>query len=245
MASPSSRAAPKLSASQLADYLVSPTPVGQIGILRQAKFPGQSKPLIIQYQHARRCISACLQSPSSASRTIGATVASLEQRRDDASNSPLIRDDAVRSIDVIERFSRIVNALELGNAVYDAAPRDASPLLIAGVEVSVWPDAIARVATRGGETRVGEIFIRCTIGASGEAAENRRAEANGHLATIAHMHAVATLSGIGTPHAPVSAVIDVPRESVVRGPVNIARRIANIEAACLMIASVWPSINSN
>jgi len=37
-------------------------------------------------------------------------------------------------------------------------------------------------------------------------------------------------------------VIDVPRETVFRGPANIARRVANIEAACQMIAAVWPTV---
>ena len=113
--------------------------------------------------------------------------------------------------------------------------------MISGVEVSVWPDVIARATVRG-VNRIGEIFIRCTIGAVGENAESRRAEANGHLATIAHMHTIKALSELGTPHAPSSMVIDVPRETVVRGSVNITRRVANIEAACTMIAAIWPRV---
>lgn len=212
-----------------------------MGILRQAKNPGQNRPLIIQYQHARRGIAACLQSPEAINRIVAAAVTNLEQRRDDSSNGPLVRDDAQRSIDVIETFQRTVNILNFSGAVFGPAPAPSSSMVIAGVEVSVAPDAIARV-TRGAEQRVGEVFIRCTIGTTGDVAENRRAEANGHLATIAHMHAVQHLGHLGTPHAPTSMVIDVPRQVVVTGPANTTRRVRNIEDACRMIAAVWPTI---
>jgi hypothetical protein len=236
------RSLPKLSASQLADYLVAPTPIGQIGILRQAKNPSQSRPLVIQYQHARRCISAWLQEPASINRLAAAAITALQQRRDDPTSSPLVRDDAVRSISVIETFQRGVNALDLAGVHFEAPPTPSVSLTIAGVEVTVWPDAIARVTTRSGESRVGEVFIRCTIGPQSDGAENRRSEANGHLATIAHVHAATHMQHLGTPHSPTSMVIDVSRQTVVRGPANIARRVANIETACAMIAAIWPTV---
>jgi hypothetical protein len=210
-----------------------------MGILRQAKYPGPSKPLVIQYQHARRGISACLQTPESVNHLVAAAVINLEQRRDDTANGPLVRDDAQRSIEVIETFQRSVNALELSDATYHAPPSTSQPLMIHGVEVTVYPDAISR-APRGGELLIGEVFIRCTIGAPGETAENRRAEANGYLVTIAHLHALQFLGHLGTPTSAVSRVIDVPRETVVRGAANPARRIRNIEDACRMITAVWP-----
>ncbi len=221
---------------------MAPTPIGQIGILRQAKYPGPSKPLVIQYQLARRCIAACLQAPSDANRIAAAARVQLEQRRDDTANGPLIRDDASRCLDVIETFQRTVNALELGGVTFLAGMNPSPSLLINGAEVTVWPDAISTVDGRGRDTRIGEVFIRCTIGAGGDTAENRRAEANGHLATLAHMHAAEFLSSRGTPHSPSSMVIDVSRETVIRGPVNTTRRVANIEAACGMIAAVWPTV---
>lgn len=210
-----------------------------MGILRQAKNPVQSKPLIIQYQFARRCIAACLQSPIEASRIIGAAIAALEQRRDDHSSSPLICDDAARSIEVIQTFQRTINALDVQGYRYEVPKNQNSVMAVSGVEISVWPDAIAQATVRG-VNRIGEVFLRCTIGIPGDAAEDRRSEANGHLATIAHMHTIHALAERGTPHAPSSMVIDVSRELVVRGSVNISRRVANIETACTMIAAIWP-----
>lgn len=221
---------------------MAPTPIGQIGILRQAKFPGPSKPLVIQYQLARRCIAACLQAPQDANRIAAGARVQLEQRRDDTANGPLIRDDAARCLEVIETFQRTVNGLELGGITFLLGLNPSPSLMISGVEVTVWPDAVSSVDARGGETRIGEAFIRCTIGAGGDPAENRRAEANGHLATLAHMHAAQFLAGRGTPHSPTSMVIDVSRETVVRGPVNTTRRVANIQAACGMIAAFWPTV---
>lgn len=238
---PTPRVNPRLSASQLADYLNAATPVGQLGILRQAKYPGPSRPIIIQYHHARRCISECLRDRGGINRIIAAATATLEVRRDDGTNGPLVRDDAQRCIDVVDRFQRSANALEIWDTEY-REPRTPSPSLnINGVEVSVAPDAIAIDNRR---QRVGQAFIRCTIGSSGDAAENRRAEANVALATLAHMHTTQYLADLGQPHPMASLVIDVSRERVFRAPANSARRIANIEAVCSMIAAIWPTVQS-
>ena len=144
-----------------------------------------------------------------------------------------------QSIEVIQTFQRTVNALDLADAMYHAPPAQPQSLAIQDVEVMVYPDAIAEVV-RSGELLVGEVFIRCTIGGTGDAAENRRAEANGYLATVAHMHALQFHGHRGTPTPTVSRVLDVPRETVVRGTANPARRIRNIEDACRMIAAIWP-----
>lgn len=243
MASPSTepRDTPRLSAAQLADYLAATSMLSQVGILRGAKNPSGARPLIIQYQHARRGIAGCLITPANASKVAASAIVALEQRRDDPANKPLVRDDARRSIEVIRTFQRTVNALGLDDARFEAPPARNAPLSINGVEISVYPDAVVRINRRGGE-RVGEAFIRCAIGNDGDAAENRRSDANVHLATIAHMHAVATLGHLGAPHSQASLVIDVPREKVVRGPANTTLRVRNVETACTMIAAIWPTV---
>lgn len=174
-------------------------------------------------------------------RVAAAAIVGLQDRCDDMSNGPLVRDDAQRSIDVIEAFQRASNELDVWGSEYREARVPSPTLAINGVEITVNPDAICLTARRD-QQRVGQVFIRCTIGAAGDAAEGRRAEANGHLATIAHLHALQYLGDMGDPHPQSSLVIDVPRRSVVRGPANSARRIANIEAACRMIAAIWPTV---
>lgn len=236
---PAPRANPRLSASQLADYLSAATPVGQLGILRQAKNPGPHRPIIIQYHLARRTIAECLRDRGGINRIVAASTLALEDRRDDGANGPLVRDDAQRCIDVIDRFQRTSNALEIWDAEYREPRQPSPPLNINGVEVSVAPDALVLDNRR---QRVGQAFIRCTIGTGGDAAENRRQEANVQLATIAHMHTTQYLTDLGQPHPQTSLVIDVSRESVFRAPANSARRIANIEAACAMIAAIWPTV---
>ena len=242
MVIPAVRTQPRLSASQLADYLVAPTPVGQEGILRQAKNPSQAKPLIIQYQHAKRCVATCLREPGRVNSHVAETTILLRQRATDTTSGPLVRDDALRSIDVVEQFQRIANVLDLEDMRFESAPGQNQPLSIEGVEIASWPDAVAYQTPRRGDVRVGELFIRCTLGTTGDAAQERRSEANRFLATIAHMHAVQTLGHLGAVSSSASMVLDVPRESIVRGPANASRRVANIEAACRMIAARWASI---
>ena len=238
---PAVRANPRLSAAQLADYLAAASPVSQIGILRQAKNPGPNRPLIIQYALARRAIAGCLRDRAGLPRLVAEATIDLEARRDNGANGPLVRDDAQRCIDVIDTFHRSSNQLDVWGVEY-LEPRQPSPVLnIAGVEISVAADAIVR-DNRRGQQRVGQAFIRCKIGEGSDAAEGRRREANTILATIAHMHTRDYLGDIGAPHPQVSLVIDVPREAVYRAPANSARRIANIEAACIMIAAIWPTL---
>jgi hypothetical protein len=232
---------PRLSAGQLADYLAATSMLSQMSILRGAKYPTDARPLMIQYQHARKAIAGCLATPSDANRIAAQAIISLEQKRDDPASRPLIRDDARRSIEVIRSFQSNLNALGLGGIQFQSPPPRLPFLVVNGVEVSVFPDVISRVTARTGE-RVGEVFIRCTIGGDGDAAENRRADANAHLATIAHMHSVANLGSLGTPYSQVSLVIDVPRSRVTRGPVNTTLRVRNIETACSMIAAIWPTV---
>lgn len=235
------RPQPRLSAGQLADYLAATSMLSQMGILRGAKYPTEARPLVIQYQHARKAIAGCLAAPGNANRIAAQAIVSLEQKQDDPASRPLIRDDARRSIEVIRAFQGTLNELGLGGIRFDLPPARPPTLVINGVEISVFPDLIAHVPSRNGE-RVGSVFIRCTIGGDGDAAENRRADANIHLATIAHMHSVETLDSRGTPHSQASLVIDVPRVRVTRGPTNTTLRVRNIEAACSMIAAIWPTI---
>lgn len=91
---PAQRVLPRLSASQLADYLVAPTPIGQMGILRQAKNPGPNRPLIIQYQHARRTIAECLRDRGGVNRiAAGAVIAYRVRAREDDRKNGIRRDN--------------------------------------------------------------------------------------------------------------------------------------------------------
>jgi hypothetical protein len=238
---PVQRALPRLSASQLADYLVAPTSIGQLGILRQAKNQDSSKPMIIQYQIAKRAIAECLRNRVELNRIVARTVTELESRRDNGSNGPLVRDDAQRCIDVIQAFQQAQNQMDLWQHEYQEPNIPSPSLNINGVEISVFPNVVAAIQQRG-QDRIGQVFIRCTIGQASDAAENRRAAANGHLATIAHIHTMQFLAHAGTPHAPTSMVIDVPRQVIVRGATNFANKVKNIEAACSMIAAIWPTV---
>lgn len=234
------RVQPRLTATQLADYVAATTTLSQMAILRQAKFPGDAKPLIIQYQIIRKALASALTTPGGDARILGQVQHTLEQRRDDPSSRPLVVDDARRSLAVLEAFNQHRNQFDFGGARFEATDKPPS-LVINGVEISVVPDAICISASKQG-ARVGQLFIRCAAGDKGEAAQGRRVESNAHLCTIAHMSTVANLSDKGTPYGPASMVIDVQRGKLYKGSSNTITRVRNIEASCAMIEAVWPKI---
>jgi hypothetical protein len=233
------RTEPRLSAFQLADYIVA-SEVRKISILREAKYPDTGGAKIPQYQIAIQGAARFLVSPYHDPAILESASEKLLQRRDDTSLSPWVRDEAKRSLSALQIFARSHNTLGLKKQTFEKPPGNLPPLVIKGVTVNVEPELLV-VGVHKDQERIGSGFIRMAQGSGGEAATEHRKDAYCLLAALGHMHTARHLKTQGSAHEPFSLVIDVPRAEVYRAS-GLIKRGERIAANCQFIKSLWKDL---
>ncbi|MNE50092.1 hypothetical protein D3C80_1446500 [compost metagenome] len=209
-----------------------------MGILRRAKTP--QKAPIIRYKDARAPICAYLSDPARNIRSLVSAEDMLQQRLQDPSTSPLLRDDASHSIQVLHALQRMRNQL----AVYDfhAAPRDQSRLNISGVDVSVRADLLVYGNSRSSE-QIGAAILRMTMDdADNESARERRRNMGLYVSTLAKLHVEQNISSNREPANRLCLSIDIQHGEVFVAPNANSRRVSDIENVCRMIVAIWPTL---
>lgn len=165
--------------------------------------------------------------------------AMLSQRMTDMSVSPLMRDDASHSIDVLHAIQNMAN--KLGPFDFQPAPTKQGKLTISGVEVSVHADLLVH-GSRKGQDQIGAAILRMTQDdAETDGAKAKRKEMGLFVATIARLHIDQNLKTSRTGANRLCMSIDVQHGEVFLAPDANTQRIKNLEAACQMIAAMWPS----
>jgi hypothetical protein len=232
------RPQPRISANDLALYMVS-SDTARMGILRRAKAP--QKPPIIRYKDARAPVCAYLIDPARNMRPLVAAEEMLRQRMDDPATSPLLRDDASHSIEVLHAIQQMRN--QLGALDFQAAPRDQGRLAISGVEVSVRADLLVFSSSRTGEEQIGAAVLRMTMDdAETEAARERRRNMGLYVATLARLYVDQNIASNRTAANRLCLSIDVQHGEIFSGPTANTRRVNDIENVCRMIAAIWPTL---
>ncbi|WP_306025711.1 hypothetical protein [Oceaniradius stylonematis] len=235
------RTEPRISVNDLALFMVS-SETARIGIIRRAKFP--QAPPIIRYRDARRSICAYLADQNRSVNHLLVVEDTLRQRIDDPSTSPLMRDDAAHSIDVLHAVQGMQNRL----AGYDfrVAPTQQAPLHLGGVTVSVRADLLVHGASRGVE-QIGSALLRMTMDdADSEVARDRRRNMGLYAATLARLHTDQNITTNRDPANRLCMSIDIQHGEVFVAPNSNTRRTNDLGSACQMIAAIWPTItNSN
>ncbi|NTJ66021.1 hypothetical protein G6M50_14860 [Agrobacterium rhizogenes] len=233
----SNRTQPRISANDLALYMVS-SDTARMGILRRAKTP--QKPPIIRYKDARAPICTYLIDPARNRRPLVTAEEMLRQRMDDSATSPLLRDDASHSIEVLHSIQQMHN--QLGTLDFHPAPRDQEKLIIAGVEVSVRADLLVFGSVRT-EEQIGAAVLRMTMDdADTEAARERRRNMGLYVATLARLHVDQNIASNRVSSNRLCLSIDVQHGEIFAAPNANTRRTNDIENVCRMIAAVWPSL---
>ncbi|WP_107342007.1 hypothetical protein [Agrobacterium pusense] len=231
------RVNPRISANDLALYMVS-SDTARMGILRRAKNP-QTAP-IIRYKDARAAICAYLSDPVRNLRSLTAAETMLQQRHVDPSTSPLLREDASLSIQVLHATQQMQN--QLGAYDFHPAPRDQEKLNIAGVEVSVRADLLVHGSSRTAE-QIGSAMLRMTMDdADNDAARERRRNMGLYVATLARLHTEQNISSNREPANRLCLSIDIQHGEVFVAPNANSRRVNDIENVCRMITAIWPSL---
>lgn len=231
------RATPQISANDLALYMVS-TETGKLSIIRRHKYP--SKHVMLPYQNAKRWLSGFMADDLRDKVKLAMAIEHFEQIAGDGSYSISKREDARRSKQAIETFYSAYNEFDLAKLVCKAPPDRLPPLMIAGVKVNVTLDLSTCVTLKKIDYE-GGIIWRLTMPDDGESATSKRDEMGHFVAALAYLQ-VSDKRPLGRePLAKICYCLDVQHRQKFEARAG-SRRISNLEAACRMISSIWPSV---
>lgn len=231
------RAAPRISVNDLALYMVS-SDTARIGIIRRSKMP--QPPPIIRYRDVRPVVCSFLADDNRSLNSLTTAEQMFQQRANDAAESALRQDDARNSIEVLHSIQAMRN--RLGAFTFRSAPNDQPKLQLGGVEVSVRADLIVNAPIRGAH-HYGAAVLRLTQDdADSDGARAKRKEMGLYVATLARLHVDQNLLPSGAVSNRLCMAIDVQHGELFQAPDANTRRMNDLDAACRMIAAIWPTI---
>lgn len=212
---------------------------GRIGIIKRAK--EKRSAVAIRYADVRAAIAASMCDPLKSKTILAAASDAFEQRTTDASLSTWSREDASKSLDVVEAFGRMKNSF----AGYDfvPAPKKQAMLLLGGVSVSVNCDVLIHRPIKGVES-IGAALYRLTKPEEDESdkAKTKREQMGRCVATLVLMQVGANLAGNRSPSFELCWSVDVQTGEIHKAPKNTKALIANMENACQFIAAMWDKV---
>lgn len=227
-----------MTANELARFMVSGD-TGRVGIVRRARESGTAPRA--RYKDVRSALRNALTDAPGERRILAEAQTMLEQRADDSAVSAFRRDDAAKSLEVINAYREMRNSL----AGYDYVmppPRQPS-LNISGVEVSVTLDLL--IHRMNGETQeIGGVLFRLTTPDEDETdnAAAKRRNMGTYAATLVRMQVAENFAGNRSPAYPICWSVDVQCREVHVAPRTFAKRVQAIENACLTIAAMWDRV---
>jgi hypothetical protein len=229
------RLVPRITANELARYMVS-SDTAKIGIIRRAR--ESTTPPRARYSEIRSALRTGLCDPVNERRILAAAKTKLEQKADDPASSSYARDDASKSLDVLECFTDMRN--QLAGFDYQKAPNRQSPLIIHGVSVSVNCDILIHSENRGSQ-EIGAVLFRFTKPDEEESlgAASKRRDMGAYAATLVHMHLTAIDTGDRTPSYKLCWSADIQGKEVHAAPKTYSQKAQNIANACRFIAAIW------
>lgn len=229
---------PRITANELARYMVAGD-VGRKGIIKRSR--EMNTAVAVRYSEARASLRAGLCDPVNEKRIIHAARDTFEQKADDTALSSWSRDDALKSIDVIDSYLGMRN--QFVGFDYKEAPSSQPYLTIAGVAISVNCDVLIHRDIRGAQC-IGASLFRLTKPEEDEtaAAKAKRQDMGAYAATLVFMHLSQNLAQGRTPHPEICWSIDVQSGEIHKAPRNFKSRANNMETACEFIAAMWDKV---
>jgi hypothetical protein len=229
---------PRISANELARYMLAGD-VGRRGIIRRAR--EVSTAVVVRYADARSGLQSALCDLVNERRILAATRNLLEQKSADPATSSFSREDALKSIDVLDAYANMRNLLAGHDFV--AAPHRQPYLRLGGVDISVNCDILTKREMKG-TLSIGGALLRLTKpeDEESEGARAKRMDMGSYAATLVYMQIEANLQGDLPPMPELCWSIDVQHGEVHSAPRNYRKRAANLEAACEVIAAMWDRV---
>lgn len=228
---------PRITANELAKYMVA-TETGRLGIIRRARESGTAGR--IRYMDVKEALKAGMADPVNERRIIGAAANRFEQLVEDPSSSAFYKDDAEKSLDVLQSYHGMRNLL--AGQDYRPAPTRMPKLNLNGVAVSVNVDLLIERDARSGP-QIGGLIFRMTKPDEEESdgAAGTRRDMGLYVATLVHMQVVENLSRNRTPARPICWSVDVQAGDRHVCP-NGSTRETELRNACLFIAAMWDRV---
>lgn len=231
------RQEPRLSANKLAEYIVA-SPARQRAILKDAKFPQTI--LTVPYERARKSIPHAftkqnLNIPSLIRR---AEEIEQENERNKDRISEWRKNSNINNVEALKHIAKTAHELSWDEA--NIFPIKLLPLKIAGVTISIRPEVVFSF-DHNGIKKVGGIILNSTKGKGQSLARSNGEHCAGNYLSTLLFQALLQLKN-RVPLNTKCYALDVFREAVYTAPANFSRLNKNIEAACEMVASRWPTI---
>lgn len=192
----------------------------------------------IRYSDVRTALRASLCDLVNEKRIIYTARDAFDQKSNDTSSSSWARDDALKSIDVIDAYLGMKN--QFSGFDYKEAPSQQPYLNISGVAISVNCDVIIHRDIKGVQC-IGAGLFRLTKPEEDEtvAAKAKRHDMGAYAATLVYMHLSQNFAGERNPHPEICWSVDVQSGEIHKAPRNFKTRANNIETACEFIAAMW------
>jgi hypothetical protein len=226
---------PRISANQLAEYLLA-SPARRQTILRNARYAPTF--LVIRYSAAKEAISRFLADDVRNKRILAEAVAGLVSL-DDKDHSPAKKNDTALCIEAIKTFSTISDNRELSSLTFEPVTNQLPKLAISGVDVSITPNMISYRPKSEGRS-VGAVIYQTS---KAIAAANWRAEHSRNVSTLLWMLAEKHLFLLGEPDRKLCLTLDIFGKTITPAPANYKRKLNDLEAACAEISALWDRIS--
>jgi hypothetical protein len=240
------RTEPRLSANQLAEYLVFQIQRAE-NILHDAKFLQPYIPT--WYEDSTEALVNYLADPLRPKSKLYDEIDRLTELAK-TTESEAVRDRAIADAKIIENFLVSENSLGLNKLPF-IAPPPTSPLKIEGVFVSVRPHLLIHPLEIAKRKRVGGVIFRLSKGIDHESPKKKetiekrkdqRREMGCYVAVLLAMTFEKHFEHLGEVSGDHCMAIDVPLGETISVPSNRPTRVSLIKKACRQIAQTWPNI---
>lgn len=224
---------PSISVNKLAEYIVS-RGARQRKILSDRKYPDPDFKAGIYHREAAEAVAQYLSAGAIDPSPLNRQLRLLEQMPSDKVGTAR-RISA--NIDAIERFSEMLDEIDLDKTAPSLGSNQAEKLRFHNVEISVRPEVILRGDGPKGKKLVGGIKLHFSK------TRPHTEESAGYVSAIVQefcrLH-VAADDEIVNPK--FCFVVDVASGTVFPGVKSSAARMRDVAAECQNIAALWPSI---
>ncbi len=212
---------------------------GRMGIIKRAR--EKKSAVAVRYADVRGALGASLCDPTGGKKLLATAFSSFEQRASDASLTAWSREDAAKSLDVLDSFGKMTNQTKGFDFV--ASPTKQPMLSLGGVDVSVNCDVLIHRPVKGAEC-IGAALFRLTKPDEDESdkAKSKRDQMGRFVATLVLMQVGANLAGNRTPLFDLCWSIDVQTGEIHKAPKNTKLIVGNMENACQFIAAMWDKV---